>query len=94
MGDRPIVAELAEVWTSLLGLAPELADGDWDRPSPCPGWTVRDVYSHVIGTESGLLGRTPAPPLDAYGPHVHNDMGRGNEAEVRLRRDRPGPVEP
>jgi len=92
LGDRPIVAELAEVWTSLLGLAAELADGDWDRSSPCPGWTVRDVYGHVIGTESGLLGRSPAPALEAHGPHVRNDMGRGNEAEVLLRRDRPGPA--
>ena len=92
MTDRPVVAELAEVWTSLLGLAAELAERDWDRPSPCPGWTVRDVYSHVIGTESGLLGRPPAPPLEDHGPHVRNDMGRGNEAEVVLRRDRPGPA--
>jgi uncharacterized protein (TIGR03083 family) len=90
MSDRPVVAELAEVWTSLLGLAAELADGDWDRPSPCPGWSVRDVYSHVIGTEAGLLGRDPAPPLEAHGSHVRNDMGRSNEAEVLLRRGRPG----
>lgn len=91
MTDRPVVAELAETWTSLLGLGAELADGDWDRPSACPGWSVRDVYSHVIGTEAGLLGRPPAPPPEAYGPHVRNDMGRGNEAEVLLRRGRRGP---
>jgi uncharacterized protein (TIGR03083 family) len=90
--DRPVVAELAAVWSSLLGLAAELSDDDWDRPTGCPGWSVRDVYSHVIGTESALLGRDPAPPLEAYGPHVRNDMGRGNEAEVLLRRDRPGPA--
>jgi uncharacterized protein (TIGR03083 family) len=88
--DRPVVAELAETWTSLLGLGAELTDEDWDRPTGCPGWSVRDVYSHVIGTESALLGRAPAPPLEAYGPHVRNDMGRGNEAEVLLRRRRPG----
>jgi uncharacterized protein (TIGR03083 family) len=88
--DRPIVAELAEVWTSLVALGGELPDEDWDRPTECPGWTVRDVYSHVIGTESGLLGRSPAPPPEAFGPHVRNDMGRSNEAEVLLRRARPG----
>ena len=91
MGDRPVVAELAEVWTSLLGLAAELTEDDWERPTACPGWTVRDVYSHVIGIESGLLGRSPAPVLEDHGPHVRNEMGRSNEAEVLLRRDRPGP---
>ena len=92
MGDRPIVAELAEVWTSLVGLGGELSEDDWDRPTGCPGWTVRDVYSHVIGTEAGLLGRSPAPPPETFGPHVRNDMGRSNEAEVLLRRGRPGPA--
>lgn len=89
--DRPVVAELAEVWTSLLGLAAELAEEDWDRPTACPGWSVRDVYSHVIGLEATLLGRPPAAALETYGPHVRNDVGRGNEAEVLLRRGRSGP---
>ncbi len=24
---------------------------DWDRPSPCEGWTARDVLSHIIDTQ-------------------------------------------
>jgi uncharacterized protein (TIGR03083 family) len=92
LGDHPVVAELAEVWTSLVGLAVELTEEDWDRQTACPGWTVRDVYSHVIGIESALLGRSPAPAPEAHGPHVRNDVGRSNEAEVLLRRDRPGPA--
>jgi uncharacterized protein (TIGR03083 family) len=91
MGDRPVVAELAEVWSSFAGLGAELADPDWDRPTGCPGWSVRDVYSHVIGTEAGLLGRPPAPRPEAFPPHVRNEMGQGNEAEVLLRRGRTGP---
>jgi uncharacterized protein (TIGR03083 family) len=90
LADRPIVAELAEVWSSLVALGAELTAEDWDRPTGCPGWSVRDVYSHVIGTESGLLDRSPAASPEAYGPHVRNDMGRSNEAEVLARRDRPG----
>jgi uncharacterized protein (TIGR03083 family) len=89
--DRPVVAELAETWSSLVALGAELADDDWDRPTDCPGWTVRDQYSHVIGLEAGLLGRAPAPPLDEYGRHVCNDLGQSNEAEVVARRDRTGP---
>jgi uncharacterized protein (TIGR03083 family) len=91
LGDRPVVAELAEVWTSLAGLGAELGPEDWDRPTECPGWTVRDVYSHVIGLEAALLGRRPAPALETFGDHVRNDMGRSNEAEVLARRGRTGP---
>jgi len=28
----------------------ELSDADWDRPSLCTGWTVRDVVAHMIST--------------------------------------------
>ena len=31
-------------------------------PSPCEGWTVRDVVVHVIDTERDLLGRMPFGP--------------------------------
>jgi uncharacterized protein (TIGR03083 family) len=91
VSDRPVVAELAETWASLLALGGSLADDDWDRPTDCPGWSVRDQYSHVIGLESGLLGRpAPAAP-EAVGDHVRNELGRSNEAEVLARRDRSGP---
>ena len=31
------------------------AAGRWDAPTPCPGWTVRDVVGHVIGSERDFL---------------------------------------
>jgi uncharacterized protein (TIGR03083 family) len=84
-----IVAALDEVWDALLSLAGELEPGDWERPTPLPGWTVRDIYSHVLGTESMLLGRkqpaTEVPPA----PHVRNDIGRLNEIWVQEYRSRP-----
>jgi uncharacterized protein (TIGR03086 family) len=27
----------------------------WDRPSPCEGWTARDVVAHVVDTQRELL---------------------------------------
>ncbi len=30
---------------------------DWDAPSPCEGWTARDVLAHVINTEREFLAR-------------------------------------
>src|SRR5258706_1452765 len=26
----------------------EVGPGDWDRPTPCEGWTVRDLVVHVL----------------------------------------------
>ena len=50
----------------------ELLDGlqaaDWERRSPCPGWTVLGLCCHLVGDDLGLLARnrdgyhgTPAP---------------------------------
>jgi uncharacterized protein (TIGR03083 family) len=39
----------------------ELLDGlrasDWERPSPCPGWTVLGLCCHLVGDDLGLLAR-------------------------------------
>jgi uncharacterized protein (TIGR03086 family) len=45
----------------------------WDSPSPCDGWTARDIVSHVINTQGmflGFIGRDAAP-----GPSVSDDPG-------------------
>jgi uncharacterized protein (TIGR03083 family) len=78
-----IVTALDEEWDALVTLAVDLSVADWGQPTDCPGWTVKDVYAHIIGTESMLLGR-PAPDvqLPPNLPHVRNDMGRFNETWV------------
>jgi uncharacterized protein (TIGR03083 family) len=35
---------------SLVDDLAKLPDSDWDKPSLCPGWTVRDVVGHMIAT--------------------------------------------
>jgi uncharacterized protein (TIGR03083 family) len=87
--DRPVVANLATVWQSIDGLLGGLSDKDWDRPTDCPGWTVKDQVSHLIGTESSLLGRPGPPPFVQAPAHVRNPMGQLNEAWVDARRSRP-----
>ncbi len=34
-----------------------LGAADWDAPSPCDGWTGRDVLQHVITTQREFLAR-------------------------------------
>ena len=58
MVDRAFIGQLEDVWSSIAALGQELSDEDWSKPTDCPGWTVKDQLSHVIGTESMLAGRT------------------------------------
>lgn len=39
---------LAREWTSVIDLLDGLEDDDWNRPSRCAGWTVRDLTGHVV----------------------------------------------
>jgi uncharacterized protein (TIGR03083 family) len=84
------VENLAAVWASVDRLCAGLPDRDWDLPTGCPGWTVKDHLSHLVDYEARALGR-PAPDHDPGElPHVRNDMGRSNEVGVDARRGRPG----
>ena len=62
-----------------------LSDEQWQAPTPLPGWSVRDVVAHVIGTESMLQGAgTPEADIDVSTlKHVRNDVGVMNERWVR-----------
>lgn len=45
-------------------------DGRWEAPTPCEGWTVRDVVVHAIDTERDFLERhdlTPGAAPDLSG---------------------------
>lgn len=90
MTAEALVGDLREVWASLDDLLDSLDDPDWDAPTDCPGWTVQDTVSHIIGTELMLAGHPdPAVDLPDDLPHVRNDIGRANEGSILMRRDRP-----
>jgi uncharacterized protein (TIGR03083 family) len=84
MDDREPAELLDAVWTSIDELLSGLSAEDWDRSTDCPGWTVKDQVSHIIGTESVLLGRPAPPPVE--GPPARNPMGQFNEGWVAERR--------
>ena len=80
------IAALAEEWEMIAGLCAALEDAEWATPTECPGWSVQDNVSHIIGTERMLLG-DPAPEVDVGdAPHVRNDIGRINELWIAERR--------
>lgn len=46
---------LTEILQALLNLLDSLSDEDWQRPTVCAGWSVRDVALHMLGDDVGLL---------------------------------------
>jgi uncharacterized protein (TIGR03083 family) len=87
---EPVVDHLGEVWTSLSLACGHLDDRQWALATDCPGWSVKDQLSHLIGVERILLGE-PSPPASTPTPeHVRNPVGELNETWVAARRPVPG----
>lgn len=60
---REIVDALEAQHAELAGLLEPLDDDGWQRPSPCPGWSVADVVLHLAQTDemavASVEGRMP-----------------------------------
>ncbi|MGW1211636.1 maleylpyruvate isomerase family mycothiol-dependent enzyme [Streptomyces sp. NPDC002499] len=96
MSLHPTLQPYADAWThsieAISELVQPLVEGEWNRRTPVPAWSVRDVVSHVIGLDCEMLG-DPRPihtlPRDLY--HVTNDHQRYMEMQVDVRRHHTAP---
>ncbi len=53
-----IVASLfPEIHEELIALLKSLSAEDWQKPTVCTGWVVKDVALHILGGEIGNLSR-------------------------------------
>ena len=85
-----LIAALDAQFAALIDLGSGLDDAQWATQSEVPGWTIKDNFSHIIGTELMLLGR-PDETIDVEpGEHVRNDIGSFNEVAVETRRSKSG----
>ncbi|MBO0864064.1 MAG: maleylpyruvate isomerase family mycothiol-dependent enzyme [Mycobacterium sp.] len=85
LGKADVLSGLFASWDALDRLLTELSEEQWQTPTPLPGWSVHAVVSHIIGTESALLGvPTPDADIDVSAlEHVRNAFGATNECWVR-----------
>ena len=75
------VAGLDQTWRTIAELCEGLDEAGFLTPTDLPGWTVKDILSHILGTERSLRGEMP-PDIDARGDHVRNELGAFNERWV------------
>ncbi|MGH3959925.1 maleylpyruvate isomerase family mycothiol-dependent enzyme, partial [Mycobacterium sp.] len=80
-----VLSGLFASWDTLDRLLAGLPEDHWQTPTPLPGWSVHAVISHIVGTESALLGiAAPDADVDVSAlEHVRNDFGAMNECWVR-----------
>lgn len=89
-GRQEVVDGLGQTWASMADVGAALDGAEWELPTGCPGWSVKDQFSHVIGTERMLLGEEPPPAGEPGTGFVRNDIGAWNERWVAARRPLPG----
>jgi uncharacterized protein (TIGR03083 family) len=71
---------------SMLALGGELGPADWPRTTECPGWSVKDQYSHILGIERYLLGETDDGQIRTVAnTELDVEALRGSEPEKILR---------
>jgi uncharacterized protein (TIGR03083 family) len=82
-----IVDALDETWSSIdRTLRPREPDV-YDLPTPCPGWSVKNVLSHLVGFELLLQGNAVPHHEGPWPSHVKNPIGEFNESFVDAYRD-------
>jgi uncharacterized protein (TIGR03083 family) len=87
------VAAYEQTVRSTIAVTRVFQDADWDRPTECPGWAVKDQLAHIAGVERSLLG-DPLPVVELPDdlPHVRNEFGRLMEVMIHSRRSMSGPA--
>lgn len=90
MSHRQLVDNMERVWQALDELCAGFDEAQWKTATDCPGWSVQDQISHIVGSESGILGRPTPDHTPADVSHTKNELGRSNELVVDWRRSWPG----
>ena len=81
-----LIDKLEHTYRMVASLGAGLSEDQWKLPTECPGWTVQDNLSHIIGTERMLQGLDRTAHRAADVSVAKNSMGVANEHEVDARR--------
>jgi uncharacterized protein (TIGR03086 family) len=54
------------VATGFEGRLINVSDGQWMATTPCSDWTVRDLVSHVVGTQNHVFATLGVPAVEVH----------------------------
>ena len=74
----------------LTELCAPLTEQQWKTATDCPGWSVQDNISHLVGIENMLLGKPPTAHKSPKYDYIKNPIGEHNEHEIDVRRSLTG----
>ncbi|MGW6270958.1 TIGR03086 family metal-binding protein [Streptomyces sp. NPDC055060] len=69
-----------------LRLLRSARDGDWERPSPCSGWTLRDLVAHMAAQHHGFAAAARGAGADRtywIAPELGRDPFKVYDESVR-----------
>lgn len=81
---------LEATFLSLSNLGRQLSEEQWKLPTDCPGWSVQDNLSHLVGIEVALSGGKPTSHKSPKFDYIKNAIGEHNENEIDVRRSQSG----
>ena len=73
----PLLAPLATALDGTRRLVAAVTGEQWELPTPCSDWTVRQLVNHVVGGNrlfTRVLGGEPLPPRDQLGRRAGEDQ--------------------
>jgi uncharacterized protein (TIGR03083 family) len=94
--DREQAMHLAETaYRRFATVAATIEPDEWQRPTDCGGWTVRDLVGHVVGAmRSAASQRETVSQLIAIKRAVRGNGGSETDAMTRIQIERTGSLTP
>lgn len=80
----PTAQEHFDHANTMLVAVLDVAEGRWDRPSPCEGWTASDVVHHLIDTQRSFFADRGLLDAPSDAAEEETDPGSAWRAHAEL----------
>lgn len=72
--DQPIGVRFAWATNAFARVLVRVDDGDWDRPTPCAEWDVRDLVAHVVDEHRWIAPLLAGRSIAETAPELDDDV--------------------
>ena len=82
MSDAWIADALEETWGTIYYLIETFPEELFDWPTPCPGWSIRDIVCHLLGWERYYHEGFVPDTKSVSGDFIKNELGVLNQGFI------------